>query len=59
MIIRSLLGFIVGGLDEAWATRIIEQVGNYGEIFERGHSRSETTEKWGGPECEPSVFKGG
>jgi general L-amino acid transport system substrate-binding protein len=23
------------GLDEAWATRVIEQVGNYGQVFER------------------------
>jgi len=38
--VRRLLGVDPGlgeslGLDEAWATRIIEQVGNYGEIFER------------------------
>ncbi len=38
--VRRLLGVDPGlgeslGLDEAWAARIIEQVGNYGEIFER------------------------
>ena len=38
--VRRLLGVDPGlgeslGLDEGWATRIIEQVGNYGEIFER------------------------
>jgi general L-amino acid transport system substrate-binding protein len=38
--IRRLLGVEPGlgkalGLDEAWATRVIEQVGNYGQVFER------------------------
>ncbi len=38
--VRRLLGGAPGlgeslGLDEAWAARVIEQVGNYGEIFER------------------------
>ncbi len=38
--VRRLLGVDPGlgetlGLDEAWAARVIEQVGNYGEIFER------------------------
>ncbi len=38
--VRRLLGVDPGlgeslGLDDAWAIRIIEQVGNYGEIFER------------------------
>jgi general L-amino acid transport system substrate-binding protein len=38
--IRRLLGVDPGlgkalGLDEAWAVRVIEQVGNYGEVFER------------------------
>ena len=38
--IRRLLGVDPGlgkalGLDEAWAMRVIEQVGNYGEVFER------------------------
>jgi general L-amino acid transport system substrate-binding protein len=38
--IRRLLGVDPGlgkalGLDEAWAARLIEQVGNYGEVFER------------------------
>jgi general L-amino acid transport system substrate-binding protein len=37
---RRLLGVEPGlgkalGLDEAWATRVIEQVGNYGQVFER------------------------
>jgi len=39
-VIRRLLGVHRGygqliGLDDAWATRVIEAVGNYGEIFER------------------------
>ncbi len=38
--VRRLLGVDPGlgeslGLDEAWARRVIEQVGNYGEVFER------------------------
>ena len=38
--VRRLLGVDPGlgetlGLDETWAARVIEQVGNYGEIFER------------------------
>lgn len=38
--VRRMLGVDPGlgkslGLDEAWAARVIEQVGNYGEIFER------------------------
>ncbi len=38
--VRRLLGVDPGlgeslGLDEAWAARVIEQVGNYGEVFER------------------------
>jgi general L-amino acid transport system substrate-binding protein len=38
--VRRLLGVDPGlgkalGLDEAWAARLIEQVGNYGEVFER------------------------
>src|SRR3984893_12316687 len=38
--IRRLLGVDPGlgkalGLDEAWAMRVIEQVGNYGEVFDR------------------------
>jgi general L-amino acid transport system substrate-binding protein len=38
--VRRLLGVDPGlgeslGLDEAWAARVIEQVGNYGEIFDR------------------------
>lgn len=38
--VRRLLGVDPGlgeslGLDEAWAARVIEQVGNYGEIFEQ------------------------
>jgi len=38
--VRRLLGVDPGlgeilGLDDAWAARVIEQVGNYGEIFER------------------------
>ena len=38
--VRRLLGFDGSagetlGLDQAWAFRIIQQVGNYGEIFER------------------------
>lgn len=38
--IRRLLGVDPGlgkslGLDEAWAARVIEQVGNYGQVFER------------------------
>jgi general L-amino acid transport system substrate-binding protein len=38
--IRRLLGVDPGlgkalGLDETWAARVIEQVGNYGEMFER------------------------
>jgi general L-amino acid transport system substrate-binding protein len=38
--IRRLLGVDPGlgkslGLDEAWASRVIEQVGNYGQVFER------------------------
>jgi general L-amino acid transport system substrate-binding protein len=38
--VRRLLGVDPGlgkalGLDEAWAMRVIEQVGNYGEVFER------------------------
>ena len=40
MVIRRLLGVQRGygqyvGLDDAWAARVIEAVGNYGEIFER------------------------
>ncbi len=27
------------GLDEAWAARVIKQVGNYGEIFEHNLGR--------------------
>ena len=39
-VIRRLLGVQRGysqliGLDDAWATRVIEAVGNYGEMFER------------------------
>jgi len=39
-VIRRLLGIQRGygqfiGLDDAWAARVIEAVGNYGEIFER------------------------
>jgi hypothetical protein len=39
-VIRRLLGVQRGygqfiGLDDAWATRVIETVGNYGEMFER------------------------
>ncbi|HXN46536.1 MAG TPA: transporter substrate-binding domain-containing protein [Bryobacteraceae bacterium] len=39
-VIRRLLGVQRGygqfvGLDDAWAARVIESVGNYGEIFER------------------------
>lgn len=38
--VRRLLGVDPGlgkslGLDEAWGARVIEQVGNYGEVFER------------------------
>ena len=38
--VRRLLGVEPGlgkalGLDDGWATRIIEQVGNYGQVFER------------------------
>jgi general L-amino acid transport system substrate-binding protein len=38
--VRRLLGVVPGngkalGLDEAWAARVIEAVGNYGEMFER------------------------
>jgi general L-amino acid transport system substrate-binding protein len=38
--VRRLLGVEPGlgkslGLDEAWASRVIEQVGNYGQVFER------------------------
>ena len=38
--IRKLLGFTPGigaplGLDDRWAYRVIRQVGNYGESFER------------------------
>ena len=40
VVIRRLLGVQRGygqfvGLDDAWAARVIEAVGNYGEIFER------------------------
>jgi general L-amino acid transport system substrate-binding protein len=40
MVIRRLLGVQRGygqliGLDDAWAARVIEAVGNYGEMFER------------------------
>ena len=40
LIIRCLLGVQHGysriiGLDDAWAARVIEAVGNYGEMFER------------------------
>jgi general L-amino acid transport system substrate-binding protein len=40
VVIRRLLGLQRGygqliGLDDAWAARVIEAVGNYGEIFER------------------------
>jgi general L-amino acid transport system substrate-binding protein len=40
MVIRRLLGVQRGygqyvGLDDAWAARVIEAVGNFGEIFER------------------------
>ncbi len=40
LVIRRLLGLQRGygqylGLDDAWAARIIEAVGNYGEMFER------------------------
>jgi len=39
-VIRRLLGVQRGygqfiGLDDAWAARVIEAVGNYGETFER------------------------
>lgn len=39
-VIRRLLGVHRGygqyvGLDDAWAARVIEAVGNYGEMFER------------------------
>jgi len=45
--IRRLLGVEPGlgkqlGLDEAWATRVIEQVGNYGQVFERNLGASST-----------------
>ncbi|SDR63592.1 general L-amino acid transport system substrate-binding protein [Rhizobiales bacterium GAS113] len=38
--VRRLLGVDAGlgkslGLDETWASRVIEQVGNYGEVFDR------------------------
>lgn len=38
--VKRLLGVEPGlgkalGLDDAWATRVIEQVGNYGQVFER------------------------
>lgn len=38
--VRRLLGVEPGlgkslGLDEAWASRVIEQVGNYGQVFEQ------------------------
>jgi general L-amino acid transport system substrate-binding protein len=40
MIIQRLLGVQRGygqylGIDDEWAERVIESVGNYGEIFER------------------------
>jgi general L-amino acid transport system substrate-binding protein len=40
VVIRRLLGIQRGygqliGLDDAWAARVIEAVGNYGEMFER------------------------
>jgi general L-amino acid transport system substrate-binding protein len=40
LVIRRLLGVQTGygqliGLDDAWAARVIEAVGNYGEMFER------------------------
>ncbi len=40
MVVRRLLGVQRGygqlvGLDDAWAARVIEAVGNYGEMFER------------------------
>jgi general L-amino acid transport system substrate-binding protein len=40
MIVRRLLGLQRGygqylGLHDAWAARVIEAVGNYGEMFER------------------------
>jgi general L-amino acid transport system substrate-binding protein len=40
MVVRRLLGVHRGygqllGLDDAWAARVIEAVGNYGEMFER------------------------
>lgn len=40
VVVRRLLGLQRGygqliGLDDAWAARVIEAVGNYGEIFER------------------------
>ena len=41
VVIRRLLGLQRGygqliGLDDAWAARVIEAVGNYGEMYERG-----------------------
>ncbi len=40
MVVRRLLGLQRGygqylGLDDAWAARVIEAVGNYGEMYER------------------------
>ena len=53
-VIRRLLGVQRGygqfiGLDDAWAARVIEAVGNYGEMFERDLSSGSVKKLARGP----------